>query len=208
MRSGVLFWPFLAALLLGACSTVPPVEVDDTERARRYQERHDQLSGFPDWSLAGRLAVSDGKDGGSGRFRWNQMESGSAMDFHGAMGRGAWRMTSDTAGARLELADGTVHDAVSIDILVRSHLGWDIPVDSLAWWVRGLAAPGGYQERRLGEDGDIQELMQDGWTVTFDRYRSFGGARLPVRLTARQADWKVKLAIRDWSLPAEDGPDD
>ena len=166
------------------------------------------MSLYPDWSLAGRLAVSDSKDGGSGNLRWEQTENGSRMDFHGAMGRGAWRMTSNASGARLELADGTIHDAGSVDMLVRSQLGWDIPVDSLSWWVRGLAAPGGYQERRLGEEGDLQELLQDGWTVTFGKYRSFGGAMLPVKVSARQADWKIKLAIRDWNLPAEEGPDD
>ena len=117
-------------------------------------------------------------------------------------------MEADELGAELELADGTVHRADSIDQLVRIQLGWEIPVDKLSWWVRGLAAPGEYQQRLIDEEGKLSELLQNGWTVQFGRYRSFKGISLPVKLVARQADWKVKLAISDWKLLEENGPNE
>ena len=125
------------------------------------------------------------------------------MDFHGALGRGAWRLVADAEGAELELADGTVHHADSIDKLVRLQLGWEIPVDSLSWWVRGLVAPGDYEDRMIDDKGNLSELIQGGWTIEYGKYDTVEGISLPRKLTAHQADWKLKLAIRDWQLLEE-----
>jgi outer membrane lipoprotein LolB len=195
----------LLVILLPACSSMQQLDVDETGRAQLYETRSDQLAGFGGWNVAGRLAVSNSEDGGSGNFRWKQNTGWSQMDFHGALGRGAWRLVSGEEGAELELADGTIHRADSIEELVRVQLGWKIPVDSLSWWVRGLAAPGDYLERVIDEDGHLSELLQGGWTIEFGRYRAVEGISLPVKLTARQADWKVKMAIRDWELLKETG---
>ena len=182
-----------------------PVDVDERVRANLFDMKSDQLATYSDWSMVGRLAVSNSEDGGSGHFSWKRNSGESQMDFHGALGRGAWRLQTGTQGAELELADGTVHRADSTDQLVRIQVGWEIPVDELSWWVRGLVAPGGYQERVIDREGNLSELLQDGWTIEFGGYRTFEGMSLPVKLVARQADWKVKLAIRDWELLGEKG---
>ena len=192
-------------VLLSACSSMQPVAVDEQVRVNLYEMRSDQLAGYSDWSMVGRLAVSNSEDGGSGHFSWKRNSGESQMDFHGALGRGAWRLQAGTQGAELELADGTLHRADSIDQLVRIQVGWEIPVDELSWWVRGLVAPGGYQERVIDREGNLSELLQNGWTIEFGGYRTFEGMSLPVKLVARQADWKVKLAIRDWELLEEQG---
>ena len=202
--------PLSLLLLIGlsACSTMRPVDVDPKARVNLYQARSDHLARFSDWSMVGRLAVSDSKDGGSGHFSWKEISGGSQMDFHGALGRGAWRLEADGQGAELKLADGTIHHADSIDQLVRIQVGWEIPVDKLSWWVRGLVAPGEYQQRLLDEKGNMDELLQSGWTIEYGRYRVFDGVSLPVKLVARQADWKVKLAISDWKLLEENNPNE
>ena len=122
------------------------------------------------------------------------------MDFHGALGRGAWRLDAGQAGAELELADGSLYHAETVDELLRERLGWDIPVDSLAWWVRGLEAPGRPGSANIGEDGTLESLEQDGWSIEFGRYREFAGIDLPVKMTARQAERTVKIAVREWEL--------
>jgi outer membrane lipoprotein LolB len=189
-----------AALLVQACSSAPRVADGDGIPMERYQARAAELSSIPDWALRGRLAVTDGKDGGSGSLRWKETTDGSHMDFHGALGRGAWRLSAGAGGAELELADGNRYRADTVGELVRGQLGWDIPVDALAWWVRGLEAPGTPESRVLGEDGTLEMLRQDGWLVEYGRYREVNGIDLPVKLNARQAERTVKLAIRDWEL--------
>lgn len=193
---------FLAALL-PACTTLPAPVAEDPARVKLYQQKSARLGAVNSWSLAGRLAVSDSEDGGSGSFQWKKGVSDSRMDFHGAMGRGAWRLLANSDGAVLELADGTAHHADSIDELVRSQVGWEIPVRSLSWWVRGLSAPGEYSSRQLDVDGNLRQLEQGGWEVEFGKYRSVQGVSLPVKITARQEEWKVKLVIRQWGLADE-----
>ena len=122
------------------------------------------------------------------------------MDFHGALGRGAWELMADKQGAELALADGTIHHADSIDQLVRQQLEWEIPVENLAWWVRGLATPGRFKKRDIDGEGNVSKLLQDGWTIEYGKYRGYAGISLPVKLTAYRGKWKVKLAIRSWNL--------
>ena len=187
-------------MLLPACATTRPAKVEETERVRLYQAKSDQLAVFSAWTLEGRLAISNEADGGSGQFRWKTDDEGVQMDFHGALGRGAWELMADKQGAELALADGTIHQADSIDQLVRQQLEWEIPVESLAWWVRGLATPGRFKKRDIDGDGNVSKLLQDGWTIEYGRYRGYAGISLPVKLTAYRGKWKVKLAIRSWNL--------
>ena len=126
------------------------------------------------------------------------------MDFHGALGRGAWRLEVDEQGAELELSDGTRYRADEVQSLVREQIGWEVPIDALAWWVRGLEAPAEVDSHRLGDDGTLEYLDQLGWQIEFSHYRNVGSTSLPLRLTARQADRTVKLVVRNWSLGARD----
>jgi len=193
----------LAALLFVAgCVTTPPAAAPDNER---YLQRASALAEIQRWSLRGRLAVNDGEDGGSGTLNWQQAPERTRMDFHGALGRGAWRLSVDPGEAELVLADGRQYRADSVDALVRRELGWRIPVSDLSWWVRGLQAPGPVESRRLDSDGNLVALSQRGWNIEFGRYRETGGIALPSKMTARRADRSVKLAVREWSLGAVDG---
>jgi outer membrane lipoprotein LolB len=193
--------------LLAACAAIPPTEEAQYARAPLYEQRFAHLSQVDDWALEGRLAINDSNDGGSGQLRWRQRDGSSRMDFHGALGRGAWRLQADPQGAELEFADGRIHRAGSVDALVRAEVGWQVPVESLAWWIRGLAAPGPFQRRVLDEEGRLSELHQDGWNIEFGRYGQVGEVTMPMRMTARQDERTVKLAVRKWQLATPDESD-
>ena len=203
-----LFLSFISlafALLNTACSTVPTGEIGQAERVLLYEERSGALAGAERWALKGRLAVNDGEDGGSGHLNWQKHGQNSSMNFHGALGRGAWQLNVDGNGAVLEWADGEIHRANSVGELVLQQLGWTIPVNALAWWVRGLTAPGDWDLRILDQDGNIEKLSQLGWNIEYSRYRDAGSVSMPVKLTARRRSYTVKVAIQDWDLEAETG---
>lgn len=193
---------------LQSCTTLPPREADRAERLRLHGLKSDRLVEQDRWNLSGKLAISNDKDGGSGKLQWRENPGYTRMDFHGTLGRGAWRLEADRSGARLELADGSAYEDQTVDQLVQKQVGWEIPVESLSWWVRGMAAPGGAEERWFDERGNLVRLNQDGWSIEFGKYRSFGEFEMPIRLTAMQAEWKVKLVVRRWELAPESAPDD
>ncbi|MDT8321730.1 MAG: lipoprotein insertase outer membrane protein LolB [Xanthomonadales bacterium] len=199
--------PVLLLALLTACTTTPIHELGSAEGERLYGERRLRLASMNQWELEGRLAVRDGDEGGSGHLTWRNADGESEMDFYGAFGRGAWRLTANAGVARLELADGSHFRASSVEELVRNEVGWDFPVDALAWWVRGLAAPGSFSRRGIDEEGLIRSLEQHGWVIEYQRYASYDDENLPIRLTARRGDSKIKLVIRDWRLEMASSPE-
>jgi outer membrane lipoprotein LolB len=195
---------FIAGLaggfFLAGCSSVPDTKPDQAGRSLLYEARLNDLSRAEQWAFEGRLAVNDGKDGGSGYLEWTNHGDSTSMNFHGALGRGAWRLETDDDGAVLELADGEVHRAASVSQLVESRLGWEFPVDALAWWVRACAAPGDWDRRELDDNGRLSTLSQFGWLIEYGNYRDIGGVYMPLKLTARRDAYAVKLAMRNWSV--------
>jgi outer membrane lipoprotein LolB len=192
-------WLLPALLVLEACSSTG-LKVSDADSDISYQDRAEKLALIRDWSLVGRISLADGKDGGSGRLQWVARDGLTELDFHGAMGRGAWNLQIEPTRAVLREANGSVQSAVAVDDLIQQRMGWPIPVDALQWWVRGLAAPGEIDELLLDSTGVPVKLAQFGWNVDFKRFDSDSGLSLPTRLDARRDNYRVKLAVSTWLM--------
>lgn len=169
-----------------------------------YQERSRKLNATSEWSLVGKISLDDADQGGSGRLQWDVKPGHTELDFHGAMGRGAWHLKIGPEGALLRMADGTEQNATSVNELVQESIGWPVPVEALQWWVRGLAAPGEVEDEQLGSDGLLMSLRQFGWSVDFRRYDSVDNMKLPIRLNATRDNYRVKLAISRWRMDVGD----
>lgn len=149
------------------------------------------------WKMQGRLALANGRDGGSGTLFWEQSPSSTQLQFHGALGRGSWRLAADRSGAVLTLSDSRQFRAPSVSELIERHIEWDIPVDALTHWVLGRPAPGTHQIGH-GYDGHIDLLQQFDWTIEFDGYRPISGHVLPRKIVARRGGDEVRLIVSDW----------
>jgi outer membrane lipoprotein LolB len=185
--------------LLNACSGVSVKEPDSDSRTA-YQNRFEKLSSISEWGLVGKISLDDGDRGGSGRLQWDVKIDSSELDFHGALGRGAWHLQINPEGAILKEANGNEQAAPGVNALIQDRIGWPIPVGALQWWVRGLAAPGAIEDKQLDTEGLLKSLGQFGWHVEFNRYKSIDGTLLPIRLDARRDNYHVKLAIGHWRM--------
>lgn len=153
-----------------------------------------------EWRLLGRISLDDGDQGGSGKLQWEVAADRSTIDFHGAMGRGAWHLEISPESAVLKEANGNEYRAPGVDNLIQQQMGWPVPVDALKWWVRGLAAPGSIEHRQLDDQGLLLGLGQFGWQIDFNRYKSDTGVAMPTRLDARRENYRVKLAVSRWHI--------
>jgi len=190
----------LLGLVYSGCSPVPRRIEETPAYTLAYDLRLKHLRLLDHWALDGRLAISDGKEGGSGSFSWAQDDRMTRISFRGTLGKGAWQLRSDASGARLELASGEVHYAPSIAELVRKQVGWKVPVNALSWWIKGLADPKDWETRTLDEEGRLRSLRQFGWEVDFANYGEPDNFWLPAKLVARRGDYSVKMVVRNWRL--------
>lgn len=203
MTLRVSFVLVLAAVVFAGCTPVRTRTVENPAFAQAYQLRSVRLQALDHWALDGRLAISDGQEGGSGNLSWFNDEHLTRMSFRGALGKGAWQLQTEAAGARLELANGDVHFAPSVAELVLREVGWKVPVEALTWWIKGLAQPDDWETRALDENGRLKKLRQFGWDVDFTSYGESQGYWLPTRLSARRGEYSVKIAVREWRLGEE-----
>ena len=192
--------------LLSACAgpavrgpappALSPAAVEVAQAARESALREQA-----DWSLSGRIALSNGRNGGSGRIEWRQNGDRYEVALSAPVTRQSWRLSGDAAGARLEGLEGGTRRGPDAAALLREATGWEIPVAALSDWVRGLRAQGqGPAELRYGADGRPARIEQGGWSIDY-RWPEDQGPVLPSRLDAVRGEAKVKLIVDEWQLP-------
>ena len=188
------------ALLLGACAgqKLRPVAAD-AESLRRQTEREQALRAHPAWQLQGRIGVSDGRDGGSGTLDWRQQGDAFRFSVHAPVTGKTWVLSGDTTQARLEGLREQALESANATTLLERELGWQVPVTELVDWVRGMRAPGSARVE-FRPDGLPARIEQAGWTVEFPAYDTAFSTPLPSRVFASKGAYKVRLAIREWTL--------
>jgi outer membrane lipoprotein LolB len=184
---------------LSACTGVA-VKEPATAGKVIYQQRAVQINAIDRWGFSGKISLDDGDQGGSGKLHWDVLADRSELDFHAAMGRGAWHLQVDPERAVLKEATGEQHVAANVNDLIHQRIGWPLPVDALQWWVRGLAAPGLVDAEQFDSQGLLLHLEQFDWSIDINRYKNFAGLQLPIRVDARRDNYRVKLAIGRWQM--------
>lgn len=193
----------LALVLLAACASAPPrapaPAVDPVMAQARQQERQARLEAMPAWSMQGRLAISVGDKGGSGRLDWQQQGETFRVSLGAPVTRQSWRLAGEPGGATLDGLEGGPRSGPDAEALLREATGWPIPVEAMAWWMRGLPAPGGARQA-FGADGRLRQLVADGWTVEFQEWlpAADGWPEMPRRLQASREGARVRLVVDRW----------
>ena len=188
----------ISVLVLTACA--PQRLRPDTAGLYAQDRREALLAPMSEWELVGRLGVSDGRDSGSGSLTWSQQGETYRFELHAPVTGKTWLLTGDASHAELQgLRETTVKGDDAASLLIR-ELGWRVPVAELAWWARGMRAPG-KAELSLRPDGLPARIVQAGWQVDFRDYDETQQPPLPRKLFAESGNYKVRLAIQRWRKP-------
>jgi outer membrane lipoprotein LolB len=191
------------AIALSACATRAPREalpaIEGAPTAHQ-DARVAALAAMPAWSMSGRVAVSNGKDGGSGRIEWKQTGARYDVALSAPVTRQSWRVTGGEGDAVLEGLQGGPRTGADAGELVFEATRWRIPVEALADWLMGKA----HRDGRLhfGADGRVDRIDENGWVVTYADWHRPEGApvELPGRIEATQGDARVRLVVDQWGL--------
>lgn len=213
-------WIALAGLVLAGCSSLRPqlrtpgelvVGTGASEAAKADQQARILKLGLgngqcdvPGWQMTGRVALSNGKDGGSGRIEWAQGERRSEVTLSAPVTRQSWTLVVDATGARLAGVPNGPLGGVDATQLLRDATGWEIPVTALGCWLRGAGADQArFGEPRIafGQDRLPLRIEQGGWTIDYADWKldATRGAMLPARVNAQRGDSRVRLIVDRWN---------
>lgn len=218
----------LLLLSLVACAAQPArdavatavVVLDDADaiEAEGRQAAHEAVLGPEDgagchavgWRIAGRVALSNGREGGSGRIDWRQGDGRYTVALSAPVTRQGWRLSGGPDGARLEGLDGGPRMSSDAVALLRETTGWDIPVDALGCWLSGIRADEArFGAARPGFDRSLRlaRLEQSGWRIDYADWRPVPALRtdLPHRLDVRRDKARVRVIIDEWAVPDAEG---
>jgi len=174
-----------AALALAACATVPPSGPPVTP---------EPVVDAP-FDVSGRLSARRGAEGAAAHFDWTHAPGRDAISLATPMGTTLARLERDAAGATLVRPDRPVERASDIATLADRVLALPLPVESLAWWIRGVPHPGSPHAVERDGAGRASVLRQDGWAVV---YAYADGASRPHRVIASYPEIEVRVVIDAW----------
>ncbi len=193
-----------AGVLLVVCAALASgcAVREQREAGAWLAEREALFARHEQWSVSGRMALSDGTRGGSLAFEWTA--DGDTHDVHlrTVAGGRQWRLSFGPEGALLEGSNIERMWALDPDPLVEAAVGWPVPVREMSWWIRGLPPPDSDAEISYASDGSLSRVASEPWIMVYQRFDAGPEALMPSRLQADSGDYRVRVVLRDWQLHA------
>ena len=203
----------VTVMAVSGCASVPPAQPassaapGDVAAFEAAQQQHEAALGLadgqcaaPTWSMVGRVALSNGKDGGSGRIEWSQADAQAVVTLSAPVTRQSWTLRTDPTGAVLDGVPNGPRRGTQADSLLREATGWQIPVGALGCWLRGARAGTdvGAASIRYDANGRPARIEQAGWQIDYSGWGEDGGLRVPTRINAQRGDDRVRLIVDGW----------
>lgn len=199
----MLRWMRLKSLLfvlliahLGGCagtSVQPEVSAD-------WPQHLQQLQALSSWRATGKVALRSASAQETANLIWQQSGAATQLQLSGPFGAGATQVYSDGHQLTVEQGDDKRTVDISTPTAVLANTGWDLPLRSLPYWLKGMPDPTGEADHLATDPGTghLTQLQQFGWNIRFEQYRSHPASALPGRLLLVKDDTRVTVLIRQW----------
>ena len=146
-----------------------------------------------EFHLLGRIAARYNGDGFTGNVAWRHARSGDDMLISTPLGQGVARIVRQGEAVQLTTANGREYHAPDAETLTEQGLGFRLPLEGMADWVRGEPSPG---PRTVSNspDGALRVLEQNGWRI---EYLSYEGGR-PKLMQMEYPGVQLRFVVTDW----------
>ena len=201
MRKNIVL-SLLLLTLLSACATQVPLATPTVQNQQSWTERQHTLNQLTRWHNEGALAIQTAKSNQTMQFDWQlQGENDYSLRFMGPVGTGYGTLKTTPTESVYFAPQNKVYSDKNAEALLTKITGWQLPVNNLYYWARGLPAPGSTVNLQFDDShSHITELQQDGFDVVFQHYSGVGKVDLPSKLLIQNADVKVKIVITRWQM--------
>src|SRR2546426_12338145 len=136
-------------------------------------------AGEAEFDLAGRLAARYGEESSPGNIAWRHAKDFDEMLITTPLGQGVARIVREGDQVTLTTAEPREYHAADVESLTQQVLGFRLPLDGLADWVRGRPSP---------------DLERRGWKIEYQEYAS----ELPARPRLPYPGIRLRPIISRW----------
>lgn len=178
-----------SALFISACTTVVP-RLAETAVAGADQP----------FAIDGRLSAKRGTDGASAGFAWNHEPGRDRVDLASPFGQVLARVDGSANRVVVERPGGATETYPDWSTMTIALLGAPVPVDDLAFWIRGAAREGGTASVERDAIGRVQVLRQQAWEIVYSYPDDAPGA-MPSRVVLKRPDAEpveVRVVVDRW----------
>ena len=148
------------------------------------------------FELFGKLALSDGQEGGSGRLSWRQHNTQVTAQFKAPLGQGDWLIEESDHGARLVINNEAPYYADHAETLIEEAVGWPVPWHELKRWI--VAQPVNRNQAEITRNQTSKTIVEQGWTIVYDRFQDDEQGCFPHRIMASKSPYSIRLIVRQW----------
>lgn len=183
-----------SALVLTACSTTQKPMDNAAWRMQRQK-----LDSITHWSISGKLAILTEEKKGSARIRWQQHGDDFDLNLSSVIGTRIMEMHKN--GAQVTIVDdkGREYRGTQPEELVYRLTGWQMPVEQLPIWIKGLP---GNSEYDINTDGQLKSIKSENWEMAYQSYQDVSGWRMPEKITFTGPKTELRLVINEWEFVA------
>ena len=146
-----------------------------------------------EFHLLGRIAARYANDGFTGNVDWRHARSGDDMLIGTPLGQGVARIVREGEAVQITTANGREYHAPDAETLTEQALGFRLPLEGMADWVRGQPTAGARTVSTF-PDGTIRVLEQNGWRI---EYLSYEGGR-PKLMQMQYPGVQLRFVVTEW----------
>ncbi|MGE4349015.1 MAG: lipoprotein insertase outer membrane protein LolB [Candidatus Berkiella sp.] len=207
LQNLLIYFSCVVVLVLSGCaskSTKPPALPSEKSAQKMSPEKLWEahlryLQKMQNWQMEGRIAATQGQEGGNASFVWRQMGESYQIKFFGPFGAGSVSVNGSPKQVSLKEADGKVHHAQTTEELMKKVAGWHVPLTGIRYWMLGIPTPKTkVQEQHINPQGHLNQLQQLNWVIDFSNYQSHHSVPIPSKLHMESGPLKVKIIVKSW----------
>ena len=147
-----------------------------------------------EFQVLGRIGARYGAEGFTGNVDWRHAKRGDDMLIATPLGQGVARIVREGDAVQLTTANGRQYSAPDAETLTERVLGFRVPLEGMAWWVRGEPMPDVPFQRQTSPEGRPSLLQQSEWRIA---YLDFDNGR-PKLMQLNYPGIQLRFAITEW----------
>lgn len=185
----------LIATLLSGCSLLPEKAAAPSPSWPLHQA---DVAAMRHWEAYGKIGVRTAEDSLSATLDWQHNEPLYSIDIRGPLGQGSAKISSDGYYVTLEIPEEQPIAAGSAAELLEYRFGWQMPVEAVKFWIRGIPAPDTSFDATYA-DNKLATLEQHGWKIRYSDYVTISGQpTLPGKVIMTYEDLRITLLVAEW----------